>query len=70
MVYMAEFECAIFLQTFLSINTGTYFWTKFNIFHDPNAVWNRTCSLQDGFAGKTVCVRSKGKMLQPAQNVK
>ena len=22
MVYMAEFECAIFLQTFLSINTG------------------------------------------------
>ena len=47
MVYMAEFECAIFLQTFLSINTGTYFWTKFNIFHDPNAVWNRTCRLYD-----------------------
>ena len=22
MVYMVEFECAIFLQTFLSINTG------------------------------------------------
>ena len=58
MVYMAEFECAIFLQTFLSINTGI------------SGLGTELVVYKIGAAGKTVCVRSMGKMLQPAQNVR
>lgn len=69
MVYMAEFECAIFLQTFLSINTGI------SGLSSISSMIQTLCGKElvvykMGAAGKTICVRSMGKMLQPAQNVR
>ena len=69
MVYMAEFECAIFLQTFLSINTGI------SGLSSISSMIQTLCGTElvvykMGAAGKIVCVRSVGKMLQPVQNVK
>ena len=65
MVYMAEFECAIFLQTFLSINTGI------SGLSSISSMIQTLCGAElvvykMGAAGKTSCVRSMGKMLQPA----
>ena len=67
MVYMAEFECAIFLQTFLSINTGI------SGLSSISSMIQTLCGTElvvykMGAAVKTICVRSMGKMLQPAQN--
>ena len=67
MVYMAEFECAIFLQTFLSINTGI------SGLSSISSMIQTLCGTElvvykMGAAGKRICVRSMGKMLQPAQN--
>lgn len=69
MVYMAEFECAIFLQTFLSINTGI------SGLSSISSMIQTLCGTElvvykMGAAVKTICVRSMGKMLQPAQNVR
>ena len=69
MVYMAEFECAIFLQTFLSINTGI------SGLSSISSMIQTLCGTElvvykMGAAVKAICVRSMGKMLQPAQNVK
>lgn len=69
MVYMVEFECAIFLQTFLSINTGI------SGLSSISSMIQTLCGTELvvykwGLPKKQFCVRSMGKMFQPAQNIK